>query len=406
MMKEKVVLAYSGGLDTSFCVKYLAEEKNLEIYSAIANTGGFSESELNDIETKAYELGVAKHATLDVTARYYRRCIRYMIYGNVLKNNTYPLSVSSERIFQALAIVDYARSIGAKYIAHGSTGAGNDQIRFDLTFQVLAPDIKVIAPIRDLKLSREEEINYLKERGVVRDWTKMEYSINKGLWGTSVGGKETLTSNQTLPEEAYPSQLQKEGEETMELGFVKGELATVNNEVFDDPIEAIKKIESLGAAYAIGRDMHVGDTIIGIKGRVGFEAAAPLLIINAHRVLEKHVLTKWQMHWKEQLANWYGMFLHESQYLEPVMRDIEKFLENSQQNVTGKVIIKLKPYRFEVVGIESDHDLMSDVFGEYGEMNKAWTAQDVEGFTTIMATPMKIFNAVNKGQLDINDSDD
>ncbi|MCU4154847.1 argininosuccinate synthase [Carboxylicivirga sp. A043] len=405
-MKEKVVLAYSGGLDTSFCVKYLAEEKNLDIYSAIANTGGFSNDELNDIETKAYELGVAKHATLDVTERYYRRCIRYMIYGNVLKNNTYPLSVSSERIFQALAIVDYARSIGAKYIAHGSTGAGNDQIRFDLTFQVLAPDIQVIAPIRDLKLSREEEINYLKERGVVRDWTKMEYSINKGLWGTSVGGKETLTSNQTLPNEAYPSQLQNEDEETLELGFVKGELATVNNEVYDDPIKAIQKIEELGGAYAIGRDMHVGDTIIGIKGRVGFEAAAPLLIIKAHHVLEKHVLTKWQMHWKEQLSNWYGMFLHESQYLEPVMRDIEEFLESSQKNVTGKVIITLKPYRFEVVGIESEHDLMSSAFGEYGEMNKAWTASDVEGFTTIMATPMKIFNAVNKGQLDIKDSDD
>ncbi len=405
-MKEKVVLAYSGGLDTSFCVKYLAEEKGLEIYSAIANTGGFSEHELTDIEGKAYELGVKQHATLDVTENYYRRCIRYMIYGNVLKNNTYPLSVSSERIFQALAIVDYARQIGAKYIAHGSTGAGNDQIRFDLTFQVLAPDIEIIAPIRDLKLSREAEINYLKERGVVRDWSKMEYSINKGLWGTSVGGKETLTSNQTLPEAAYPSQLQKEAEQTVVLEFVTGEIKSVDGEVFSNPIDAIKKIEALGAPYAIGRDMHVGDTIIGIKGRVGFEAAAPLLIIKAHHVLEKHVLTKWQMHWKEQLANWYGMFLHESQYLEPVMRDIEKFLENSQQNVSGKVIIKLKPYRFEVVGIESDHDLMNSAFGEYGEMNKAWTAQDVEGFTTILATPLKIFNAVNKGQLDINKRND
>lgn len=405
-MKEKVVLAYSGGLDTSFCVKYLAEEKGLEIYSAIANTGGFSEAELADIESKAYELGVQQHATLDVTENYYRRCIRYMVYGNVLKNNTYPLSVSSERIFQALAIVDYARQIGAKYIAHGSTGAGNDQIRFDLTFQVLAPDIEIIAPIRDLKLSREAEINYLKERGVVRDWTKMEYSINKGLWGTSVGGKETLTSNQTLPEEAYPSQLQKEGEEELTISFDKGEIKSINDEVFENPIEAIQKIEALGAAYAIGRDMHVGDTIIGIKGRVGFEAAAPLLIIKAHHVLEKHVLTKWQMHWKEQLSSWYGMFLHESQYLEPVMRDIEQFLESSQKNVTGKVIIKLKPYRFEVVGIESEHDLMSSTFGEYGEMNKAWTAQDVEGFTTIMATPLKIFNAVNKGQLDINKDHD
>ena len=405
-MKDKVVLAYSGGLDTSFCVKYLTEEKQLDVYSALANTGGFSENELKDIESKAYELGVTEHTALDVTNRYYQRCIRYMVYGNVLKNNTYPLSVSSERIFQALAIVEYARKIGAKYIAHGSTGAGNDQIRFDLTFQVLAPEIKVIAPIRNLQLSREEEIDFLKKRGINRDWAKMEYSINKGLWGTSVGGKETLTSNQTLPDEAYPSQLQKEGEETLTIDFEKGEIAKVNGETFTDKIEAIKTIEGLAASYAIGRDMHVGDTIVGIKGRVGFEAAAPLVIIKAHHVLEKHTLTKWQMHWKEQLGNWYGMFLHESQYLEPSMRDIEKFLESTQRNVSGRVIIKLKPYRFEVVGIESDHDLMSSVFGEYGEMNKAWTASDVEGFTTMLATPMKIYNAVNKGELNLEDAED
>ncbi len=399
-MKEKVVLAYSGGLDTSFCVKYLAEEKNLEVYSAIANTGGFVAEELADIERKAYELGVKEHQTLDVTQKYYDRCIRYMIYGNVLKNNTYPLSVSSERIFQALAIVNYARKIGAKYIAHGSTGAGNDQIRFDLTFQVLAPEIQVIAPIRELRLSRDAEITYLKERGVVRDWTKMEYSINKGLWGTSIGGKETLTSNKALPDTAYPSQLTNDAEETLTIEFEKGEISKVNNKAYTNKTEAIKVIETLGAAHAIGRDVHVGDTIIGIKGRVGFEAAAPLMIIKAHHALEKHTLTKWQMHWKEQLANWYGMFLHESQYLEPVMRNIETFLTDSQKNVSGKVILKLKAYRFEIVGIESDNDLMSNVFGEYGEMNKAWTAQDVQGFTTILSTPLKVYNTVNKGELD------
>nr|WP_321407415.1 argininosuccinate synthase domain-containing protein [uncultured Carboxylicivirga sp.] len=405
-MKDKVVLAYSGGLDTSFCVKYLTEERQLDVYSALANTGGFSETELKDIEGKAYELGVTKHIALDVTDRYYQRCIRYMIYGNVLKNNTYPLSVSSERIFQALAIVEYARKIGAKYIAHGSTGAGNDQVRFDLTFQVLAPEIKVIAPIRELQLSREAEIDFLKKRGINRDWTKMEYSINKGLWGTSIGGKETLTSNQTLPEAAYPSQMVKDGEETLTIDFEKGELSKINGQAYDNKIDAIKAIEGLAAPYAVGRDMHVGDTIIGIKGRVGFEAAAPLVIIKAHHVLEKHTLTKWQMHWKEQLGNWYGMFLHESQYLEPSMRDIEKFLESTQRNVTGKVIIKLKPYHFQVVGIESEHDLMSSVFGEYGEMNKAWSASDVEGFTTILSTPMKIYNAVNKGELNLEDAED
>ncbi|TAJ13240.1 argininosuccinate synthase [Marinilabiliaceae bacterium JC017] len=395
-MNNKVVLAYSGGLDTSFCVKYLALEKGLEVHSAIANTGGFSETELTDIENKARQLGVASHTTLDVTNEYYQKCIRYMIFGNVLKNNTYPLSVSSERIFQAMSIVEYARSIGAKYIAHGSTGAGNDQIRFDLTFQIMAPEIEILTPIRDLTLSREAEIDYLKKLGVERDWKKMEYSINKGLWGTSIGGKETLTSNQTLPEEAYPSQLQRNDSETMTLNFEKGELVAVNDTVFDNPVDAIREVEKRGAEFAVGRDMHLGDTIIGIKGRVGFEAAAPLIIIKAHQTLEKHNLTKWQMYWKEQLANWYGMLLHEAQYLEPVMRDIEAFLDNSQGNVTGKVIVKLHPYRFEIVGIESAHDLMNSGFGDYGEVNKAWSGDDVKGFTKLLANPLKIYSNVNK----------
>ncbi|WP_198416657.1 argininosuccinate synthase [Marinilabilia rubra] len=401
-MNNKVVLAFSGGLDTSFCVKYLKEEKGLEIFSAIANTGGFSEEELVEIERGARDLGVADHVTLDVTDLYYRNCIRYMIYGNVLKNNTYPLSVSSERIFQAMALVDYARKVGAKYIAHGSTGAGNDQIRFDLTFQILAPEIEILTPIRDLVLSRDEEIDYLMKRGVEKDWSKMAYSINKGIWGTSVGGKETLTTDQNLPEEAYPSQLKKEGSEEMVLSFEKGELKMVNGEKFDNVVDAIRKVEALGSVYAIGRDTHVGDTIIGIKGRVGFEAAGPLMIIKAHHLLEKHTLTKWQMYWKEQLGNWYGMLLHEAQYLEPVMRDIEAFLENSQGNVNGDVILKLHPYRFELVGIKSANDLMNTGFGDYGEVNKAWTGDDVKGFTKLMSNYLKIFNTVNKGQLDVD----
>lgn len=394
-MSKKVVLAFSGGLDTSFCVKYLKEEKGLEVYSAIGNTGGFSDEELHGIEAGARELGVKDHVNLDVTDLYYRNCIRYMIYGNVLKNNTYPLSVSSERIFQAMAIVDYARKIGAQYIAHGSTGAGNDQIRFDLTFQILAPEIEILTPTRDLTLSREDEIEYLKKRGVKKDWTKMTYSINKGLWGTSVGGKETLTTDQNLPEEAYPSQLQKEKSEKMVLTFEKGELTTINGEKYANPVEAIRKVEALGNAFAIGRDTHVGDTIIGIKGRVGFEAAGPLMIIKAHHLLEKHTLTKWQLYWKEQLGNWYGMLLHEAQYLEPVMRDIEAFLEHSQANVSGEVILKLHPYRFELVGIRSKHDLMNSGFGDYGEMNKEWNADDVKGFTKLMGNYLKIFNKVN-----------
>jgi argininosuccinate synthase len=401
-MKEKVVIAYSGGLDTSYCVKYLAKEKNLEIYSAIANTGGFSEDDLKLIEENAYALGVAKHIALDVTETYYQKCIRYMVYGNVLKHNTYPLSVSSERIFQALAIVEYARKVGAKYIAHGSTGAGNDQVRFDLTFQILAPEIEILTPIRDKVLSREEEINYLKKEGVVRDWTKMAYSINKGLWGTSIGGKETLSSSKSLPSEAYPSQVKKEGSERIELGFEKGELLSVNGKTFAAKVDAIREVERLGSAYAIGRDIHVGDTIIGIKGRVGFEAAAPALILKAHHLLEKHTLTKWQMYWKEQISNWYGMMLHDAMYLEPVMRDLEAFLESTQTNVSGKVFIDLHPYHFNLVGIESDHDLMKSEFGEYGEVNKAWNGDDVKGFTKIISNSLKIYNSVNKGQLDIN----
>lgn len=398
---DKVVLAYSGGLDTSFCVKYLANEKNLEIHSAIANTGGFDSEELALIEKNARALGVSSHTTLDVTEVYYRKCIRYMVYGNILKNNTYPLSVSSERIFQALAIVDHARKVGARYIAHGSTGAGNDQVRFDLTFQILAPEIEILTPIRDLKLSRQEEIDYLKRCGVERDWKKMDYSINKGLWGTSVGGKETLTSRLPLPAEAYPNQLQSADNELLIVGFEQGEVVTVNGKHFDNKADAIRAIETLGNKYAIGRDIHVGDTIIGIKGRVGFEAAAPLMIIKSHHALEKHTLTKWQLYWKEQLANWYGMLLHEAQYLEPVMRDIENFLESTQKNVSGNVYLRLSPYRFEVEGIDSDHDLMNSGFGDYGEVNKAWSGEDVKGFTTIMSNSLKIFNKVNPGQMDV-----
>ena len=395
-MKEKVVLAFSGGLDTSFCAKYLAEEKGYEVYTAVANTGGFSDVELKVIEEKAYRLGAVKHVAIDVTREYYEKSIKYMVFGNVLRNGTYPISVSSERIFQAIAIINYAKEIGAAYVAHGSTGAGNDQVRFDLTFQILAPEIKILTPTRDMTLTREYEISYLKEHGYTADFKRMEYSINKGLWGTSIGGKETLKSEQTLPEEAYPGQVVNTGEETVTIGFEKGEICSVNGEITNDKIHLINKLENIANKYAIGRDMHIGDTIIGIKGRVGFEAAAPMLIINAHKMLEKHTLTKWQQYWKDQLGNWYGMFLHEAQYLEPVMRDIEQFLESSQQNVTGTVTVKLRPYSYTLVGVESDFDLMKTDFGEYGEVNKAWTADDVKGFTKILGNQMKIFYNVQK----------
>ena len=394
--KKKVVVAFSGGLDTSFTVMYLAKEKGYEVYAACANTGGFSPEQLKTNEENAYKLGAKEYVTIDVTQEYYEKSLRYMVFGNVLRNGTYPISVSSERIFQALAIARYANEIGADAIAHGSTGAGNDQIRFDMTFLVMAPGVEIITLTRDMALSRQEEIDYLNQHGFAADFTKLKYSYNVGLWGTSICGGEILDSAQGLPESAYLKHCTKEGSEQLRLTFEKGELKAVNDETFDDPIKAIQKVEEIGAAYGIGRDMHIGDTIIGIKGRVGFEAAAPMLIIAAHRMLEKHTQTKWQIYWKEQVANWYGMFLHEAQYLEPVMRDIEAMLASSQRNVTGTVELILRPYSYTLVGVDSTFDLMKTDFGEYGEVNKAWTADDVKGFTKILGNQIKIYHNVQK----------
>jgi len=394
-MKEKVVLAFSGGLDTSFCVKYLALEKNLAVHAATVQTGGFSEEDLTKIKHRANELGVADFVVLNETQEFYEKCIRYLVYGNVLRNNTYPLSVSAERVFQAMAVVKYARKIGAKYIAHGSTGAGNDQVRFDIVFQIMAPDIEVITPIRDLKLSREAEIDYLTKAGVSGDWTKAKYSINQGLWGTSVGGVETLTSAGVLPEEAYPSQLEVAESTQITLHFEKGQIVGLDDVKFGKPVEIITKINDIAKKYAIGRGIHVGDTIIGIKGRVGFQAPAPLIIIKAHHLLEKHTLTKWQMYWKDSIANTYGMMLHEGQYLEPLMRNFETFMESTQDYVSGSVQVKLAPYYFETLGCTSPHDLMSAKFGSYGEMNRTWSGDDVKGFTKIFGNQTSIFYQVN-----------
>ncbi|MFZ1807244.1 MAG: argininosuccinate synthase [Cyclobacteriaceae bacterium] len=393
-MNKKVVLAFSGGLDTSYCAKLLSEDLGYEVHTLIVNTGGFSNEELSEIEKRALNLGMASHKAVDETKNYYEKVIRYLIYGNVLKNSTYPLSVSAERMSQALAIATYANEIKANAIAHGSTGAGNDQVRFDMIFHILAPDKEIITPIRDKKLSREEEIDYLKTKGVAFNFEKAKYSINKGLWGTSVGGKETLNSMGMLPEEAWPTPVSKTDGEEVKLHFNKGELVKINNKEFTHPVDAIHYLQDIAGPFGIGRDVHVGDTIIGIKGRVGFEAAAPVLIIKAHHALEKHVLTKWQLSWKEQLSQFYGNWLHEGQYLDPIMRDIESFLTNSQQNVTGEVSITLLPHRFQINGINSPFDLMSAKFGKYGEMNLGWTGEDVRGFSKVFGNQTMIYHQV------------
>jgi argininosuccinate synthase len=391
---KKVVLAFSGGLDTSYCAIYLSKDLGYEVHTLTVNTGGFSDQEVQDIEKRALSLGVKSHKTIDETKNYYDKVIKYLVFGNVLKNSTYPLSVSAERMSQALAAANYANEIGAQAIAHGSTGAGNDQVRFDMVIQILAPGTEIITPIRDKKLSREEEVAYLNKNGIAFSAEKAKYSINKGIWGTSVGGKETLNSLGMLPEEAWPTQVTKTGSEEVKLGFVKGELISVNGKKYAHPVEAIQALQSIAGPYGIGRDIHVGDTIIGIKGRVGFEAAAPVLIIKAHHALEKHVLTKWQLSWKDQLAQFYGNWLHEGQYLDPVMRDMESFLSSAQQNVTGEVSITLLPYRFLINGIESKYDLMSSKFGKYGEMNLGWTGDDVKGFTKIFGNQAAIYHQV------------
>lgn len=396
-MKEKVVLAFSGGLDTSFCVPYLKNEKGFEVHTIMVNTGGFSAEEVKRIEERALQLGAASHTTVDAVESYYNNGIKYLIFGNILKNNTYPLSVSSERIFQALEVLRHVKKLGATNVAHGSTGAGNDQVRFDIVFEILAPEVNIIAPIRELQLSRKEEIDFLVKNGFNFSWEKSKYSINQGIWGTSIGGVETLSSNGYLPEEAYPHQVVKTGEEKVSIEFRNGEPIALNGKEMA-PVALIHALAEIANGYGCGRDMHIGDTIIGIKGRVGFEAAAPLIIIKAHHMLEKHTLVKEQLYWKELIANYYGQLMHEAQYLNPVMRDMEKFLESTQSSVNGTVEVLLRPYNFFVLGCTSKYDLMSSKFGEYGEMNKSYTGRDVVGFTKVLANPLKIYYSLHEDE--------
>jgi len=395
---KKLILAYSGGLDTSYCVKYFTADLGYEVHAVSVNTGGFSEEEIAKNKEKAIALGATSYTNIDAVQTFYDTVVKYLIFGNVLKNNSYPLSVSAERIVQAIEIAKFAKAQNADAIAHGSTGAGNDQVRFDMTFQTLVPELEIITPIRDNTLSRKQEIDYLQSHGIEWSWEKAQYSINQGLWGTSVGGSQTLTSHLTLPEEAYPSQLKIKGTETIKIGFTKGEPTSLNA-IKDTPVSIIEELQFIAEDYAIGRGMHVGDTIIGIKGRVGFEAAAPIIILEAHRTLEKHTLSKFQLQHKENIALWYGTHLHEGLYLEPVMRDFEAFLQSSQSSVTGTVEVALHPYRFDIIGIESEYDLMQSKVASYGEENQGWTAAEAKGFIKIMSNQGKIINAVKSSEL-------
>ena len=392
---KKVVLAFSGGLDTSYCAIYLAKNLGYEVHSVAVNTGGFDAEEVDDLAVKAVELGIQHHLCLDVEQKFYDYGIRYLLFGNVLKNHAYPLSVSAERVFQAVAILEYAKKIGADAIAHGSTGAGNDQVRFDLVFQIMAPEMEIITPIRDQRLSREQEVEFLQKHGIEKSWKRAKYSINKGLWGTSVGGAETLTSHLPLPEFAWPSPITKTETNRIEIEFEQGEPVGLNGERMN-PVQLVKKLDALASPYGIGRNHHVGDTIIGIKGRVGFEAAAPMVLIESHRTLEKHCLAKWQLYWKDQMGEWYGMMMHEGQYLDPVMRDIETFLESTQKRVSGKVFVRLHPGYFEVQGVESPFDMLQSDAGQYGEMNQGWTGEEVKGFTKILSNSTHIYNSMEK----------
>lgn len=394
-MKQKVVLAFSGGLDTSFCVPYLKNEKGLEVHTIMVNTGGFTEEEAKKIEERALNLGATSHTNIDAVETYYNKGIKYLIFGNILKNATYPLSVSSERVFQALEVLKHVKKLGADFVAHGSTGAGNDQVRFDLVFEVLAPEVEIIAPIRELALSRKEEIDYLVKHGFNFSWEKSKYSINQGIWGTSIGGVETLSSDGYLPEEAYIHHAEKSGEEKISIEFEKGEPVALNGKKMS-PVQLIRELADIANQYGVGRDMHIGDTIIGIKGRVGFEAAAPLIIVKAHHLLEKHVLTKNQLNWKDQIGNFYGQLMHEAQYLEPIMRDMEAFMDSTQESVCGTVDVLLRPYNFFVLGCRSKYDMMSSKFGEYGEINKSYTGRDVVGFTKVLANPLKIYYSLHE----------
>ena len=390
-----IVLAFSGGLDTSFCVPYLKETYNEPVYTVTVNTGGLTPEDEKKLNEQALQLGAVQHFTIDGRDDLFWNHLSYLIKGNVLRGNVYPLSVGPERVTQAQHIVKAARELGASAIAHGSTGAGNDQVRFDVALRILASEMEIITPIRSLGYSRQQTAAYLESKGFAVPANTTTYSINRGLWGTTIGGKETLGTIDPLPDEAYPDTLSPmkcpDTPLTLKITFEKGIPTAIDGSMMN-PVLLIERLNELGGDHGVGRDLHVGDTILGIKGRIGFEAPAALILIRTHEELEKIVLSKWQRHQKEQLAKFYGMLLHEGQHFDPVMRDIEAFLNSSQEVVTGTVAVRLFKGHISVLGCESPYSLFDLSVASYGETNTLWDARDARGFTQIYGIPSYLAN--------------
>ncbi|MDE2291384.1 MAG: argininosuccinate synthase [Elusimicrobia bacterium] len=391
MKKPLIVLAYSGGLDTTFCLVWLKETQNARVVTATVDTGGFAPAELKAIEARALSLGAEKHVTLDAKDELFARFAVRLIQGNVLRGRVYPLSVAAERVLQAERVAKLAKKLGADAVANGSTGAGNDQVRFDSVFSVLLPGLPAYAPVRQLGWAREKETAWLAERGVSIPAKTTTYSVNQGLWGTTVGGRETHDPWSEVPEAAWPKAAGKAPTKptSVVVGFDKGVPVSLNGKKLGG-VELVSALHHAGRAYGIGRAVHLGDTILGIKGRVAFEAPAPLMLIHAHQELEKLVLTRWQCFWKNHLSDFYGQLLHEGLYYDPVMRDIEALLESSQAQVTGEARLKLSSGRFEVTGVRSPKSLVAAQAAKYGETTKLWEGAEAAAFSKLHALPMTL----------------
>ncbi|MFB6279257.1 MAG: argininosuccinate synthase [Salinibacter sp.] len=385
-----IVLAFSGGLDTSFCVPYLQETYDTAVHTVTVDTGGLTDDDRAAVEARAHELGADAHHLADGRAQLYDDHLAYLIKGNVLKGGVYPLCVGPERTVQARAVAEVAQAVGASTVAHGSTGAGNDQVRFDVALQLVGDDLEVLAPIRELGLSRENSTAYLEERGVSVPDDTTDYSINRGLWGTTIGGKETLTAKKPLPDAAYPDTVAPtdapDTPQSLTITFDDGLPVAIDGEGLSG-VELVETLNERGGAHGVGRDIHVGDTILGIKGRIGVEAPAAQILITAHRELEKVVLSEQQQVQKKKLGDVYGRLLHKGQYFDPVMRDVEAFLDHSQDVVSGTVTVKLYKGTVKVQGVDSPHSLFDAGTATYGEENALWDGRDAAGYTTLAAVP-------------------